>query len=123
MLLDKLDLTDVLTTAEAVHTNRNHADYLTRGGHYLLTAKGNQPTLLRRLRALPWNQIGVAGRERGRGHGRVETRHISVVSLHPCPDLGGSSSRTPPRPSRSSAAAVLWAAGSGPRSPSMRSPR
>jgi len=47
------------------------------------------PTLLRRLRALPWKQIGVAARERGRGHGRVETRSISVVSLHPCPDLGG----------------------------------
>jgi predicted transposase YbfD/YdcC len=89
-LLDELDLTDVLVTADAVHTNRSHADYLhERGGHYLLTAKLNQPTLLRRLRALPWKQIGVAGREHGRGHGRVETRSISVVSLHPCPDLGG----------------------------------
>jgi predicted transposase YbfD/YdcC len=89
-LLDDLDLTDVLITADAAHTNRNHADYLhQRGGHYLLTAKLNQPTLLRRLRALPWKQIGVAGRERGRGHGRVETRTISVVSLHPCPDGGG----------------------------------
>jgi len=47
------------------------------------------PTLLRRLRALPWKQLGVAARERGRGHGRVETRSISVVSLRPCPDLGG----------------------------------
>ena len=89
-LLDTLDLTDVLITADAAHTNRHHADYLhQRGGHYLLTAKRNQPTLLRRLRALPWKQIGVAGRERGRGHGRVETRQVSVVSLHPCPDLGG----------------------------------
>ena len=89
-LLDEVDLTDVLITADAVHTNRHHADYLhERGGHYLLSAKLNQPTLLRRLRALPWKQIGVAGRERGRGHGRVETRAISVVSLHPCPDLGG----------------------------------
>ena len=89
-LLDELDLTDVLVTADAVHTNRHHADYLhQRGGHYLLTAKLNQPTLLRRLRALPWKQIGVAGRERGRGHGRVETRQVSVVSLNPCPDLGG----------------------------------
>jgi predicted transposase YbfD/YdcC len=89
-LLDDLDLTDVLITADAVHTNRHHADYLhQRGGHYLLTAKLNQPTLLRRLRALPWKQIGVAGRERGRGHGRVETRQVSVVSLHPCPDRGG----------------------------------
>ena len=49
----------------------------------------NQPTLLRRLRALPWKQVGVAGRERGRGHGRVETRQVSVVSLHPCLDRGG----------------------------------
>ncbi len=89
-LLDDLDLTDVLITADAAHTNRNHADYLhERGGHYLLTAKLNQPTLLRRLRALPWKQIGVAARERGRGHGRVETRTISVVSLHPIPDQGG----------------------------------
>jgi predicted transposase YbfD/YdcC len=89
-LLDQVDLTDVLVTADAVHTNRHHADYLhERGGHYLLTAKGNQPTLLRRLRALPWKQIGVAGRERGRGHGRIETRSISVVSLDPCPDQGG----------------------------------
>jgi len=89
-LLDELDLTDVLVTADAVHTNRNHADYLhERGGHYLLSAKLNQPTLLRRLRALPWTQIGVAGRERGRGHGRVETRTVSVVSLHPCSDAGG----------------------------------
>jgi predicted transposase YbfD/YdcC len=89
-LLDTLDLTDVLITADAAHTNRNHARYLHgRGAHYLLTAKLNQPTLLRRLRALPWTQIGVAARERGRGHGRVETRTISVVSLHPCPDGGG----------------------------------
>ena len=89
-LLDELDLTDVLVTANAVHTNRHHVDYLhERGGHYLLSAKLNQPTLLRRLRALPWTQIGVAGRERGRGHGRVETRTVSVVSLHPCPDAGG----------------------------------
>jgi predicted transposase YbfD/YdcC len=89
-LLDNLDLSDVLITADAAHTNRDHADYLhEHGGHYLLTAKGNQPTLLRRLRALPWKQIGVAARERGRGHGRVETRTISVVSLDPCPDQGG----------------------------------
>jgi predicted transposase YbfD/YdcC len=89
-LLDEVDLHEVLVTADAVHTNRNHADYLhEHGGHYLFTAKLNQPSLLRRLRALPWKQIGVAGRERGRGHGRVETRSISVVSLHPCPDLEG----------------------------------
>jgi predicted transposase YbfD/YdcC len=89
-LLDGLDLGDVLVTADALHTQRGHADYLhQRGGHYLMTIKANQPTLLARVRALPWAQIGVAAGERARGHGRVETRTISVVSLHPCPDLGG----------------------------------
>jgi predicted transposase YbfD/YdcC len=89
-LLDDLDLARVLITADAAHTNRNHAEYLhQRGGHYLLTAKLNQPTLLRRLQVLPWKQIGVAARERGRGHGRVETRAVSVVSLQ------GSTQRSP----------------------------
>ena len=50
--------------------------------------KANQPTLLRRLRALPWAAIGVAARERCRGHGRVETRTIAVVCLDPLPDFG-----------------------------------
>lgn len=89
-LLDQLDLRDVLISADALHTQRGHARYLhERGGHYLLTVKANQPTLLRRLRALPWAQIDVANRQRARGHGRVETRAISVVSLQRCPDLGG----------------------------------
>jgi predicted transposase YbfD/YdcC len=89
-LLDQLDLREVLISADALHTHRGHARYLhERGGHYVMTAKANQPTLLRRLRALPWVQIGVAARERARGHGRAETRTISVVSLDRGPDLGG----------------------------------
>jgi predicted transposase YbfD/YdcC len=89
-LLDQLDLHEVLISADALHTQRGHARYLhERGGHYLLTVKANQPTLLRRLRALPWAQIPVANRQQARGHGRVETRAITVVSLERCPDLGG----------------------------------
>lgn len=89
-LLDQLDLHEVLISADALHTQRGHARYLReRGGHYLLTVKANQPTLLRRLRALPWAQIDIANRQKARGHGRVETRAITVVSLERCPDLGG----------------------------------
>jgi predicted transposase YbfD/YdcC len=87
-LLDGLDLTDVLVTADALHTQRGHADYRhSRGGHYLMTVKANQPRLLHRLRALPWRRIGSAARLRARGHGRVETRTISVVCLRPIPDF------------------------------------
>jgi hypothetical protein len=38
-LLDRIDLTDVLLTADALHTQRGHAAYLhARGAHYLLIA-------------------------------------------------------------------------------------
>jgi predicted transposase YbfD/YdcC len=89
VVLGGLDITDAVITADALHVQRCHADYLhQRGAHYLLPVKANQPTLLRRLRALPWAAIGVAARERCRGHGRVETRTIAVVSLDPLPDFG-----------------------------------
>jgi predicted transposase YbfD/YdcC len=89
VVLDGLDINDAVITADALHVQRGHADYLhARGAHYLLPVKANQPTLLRRLRALPWTAIGVDARERCRGHGRVETRTIAVVSLDPLPDFG-----------------------------------
>jgi predicted transposase YbfD/YdcC len=60
-LLDRIDLTDVLVTADALHTQRGHADYLHgRGGHYLLIVKANQPTLHAQLVGLPWRQIPLA---------------------------------------------------------------
>ena len=59
VVLGGLDITDAVITADALHTQRGHADYLhARGAHYLLPVKANQPTLLRRLRALPWTAIG-----------------------------------------------------------------
>lgn len=51
--------------------------------------EGEPTSLLRRLRALPWSRIGSAARLRARGHGRVESRTISVVSLRPIPDFEG----------------------------------
>src|SRR3954453_9824018 len=61
-LLNDLDLTDVLITADAVHTNRNHADYLhERGGHSLLTAKLNQCATRRSVTSPP--QVGQTLRE------------------------------------------------------------
>jgi predicted transposase YbfD/YdcC len=89
-LLAGLDLHEVLITADALHTQRSHARHLhERGGHYVMTVKANQPRRLTRLRGLPWTQIGIAAPQQARGHGRAETRTTSVVSLNPCPDLGG----------------------------------
>jgi predicted transposase YbfD/YdcC len=81
-LLDRIDLTDVLLTADALHTQRGHADYLHgRGGHYLLIAKANQPTLPAQLVGLPWRQIPIADEQRDHGHGRVESRRVKITSV------------------------------------------
>jgi hypothetical protein len=61
-LLDDLDLTDVLITADAVHTNRHHADYLhQRGGHYC-QAPGSMEAELSPADALPVGPVGVVER-------------------------------------------------------------
>ncbi len=55
-------LAGVLVTADALHCQRRHAEFLTaRGGHYLFTVQANQPTLRQVLRRLPW----AAARGRG----------------------------------------------------------
>ncbi|MGH3828628.1 MAG: ISAs1 family transposase [Pseudonocardiaceae bacterium] len=84
-LLDGLDLTGMLVSADALHTQRAHARYLLedKGADYLLTVKDNQPSLFAQLNALPWAQVPVAHTERDRGHGRVERRTIQVL---PAPD-------------------------------------
>lgn len=81
-LLDRLDLTDVLVTADALHTHRGHAEYLHgRGGHYLWVVKANQPRLHAQLLALPWSQIPVVDERKDRGHGRVETRRVKLTAV------------------------------------------
>jgi predicted transposase YbfD/YdcC len=81
-LLDRLDLTDVLVTADALHTHRGHAEYLHgRGGHYLWIVKANQPRLHTQLLALPWAQIPAVDTQRDRGHGRVENRWVKLTAV------------------------------------------
>jgi len=42
-LLDRFDITDAIITADALHTQRAHADYLFgRGTHYILIVKGER---------------------------------------------------------------------------------
>jgi DDE_Tnp_1-associated/Transposase DDE domain len=50
-LLDRLDLTATVVTADALHTQREHADWLVTQRHaaYLLMVKANQPTLHQQL--------------------------------------------------------------------------
>jgi predicted transposase YbfD/YdcC len=82
------ELRGAVVTADALHCQRAHADYLhARGAHYLFTVKGNQPTLRRALARLPWAQAPGL-RERHVGHGRTESRSIKVLDLDDTPEAG-----------------------------------
>jgi predicted transposase YbfD/YdcC len=82
-LLDTVaDLTGTVVTADALHTQREHADYLTsRGAHYIVIAKGNQKNLHQQLKSLPWKDIPLQGRTCDTGHGRGEVRRIKVATV------------------------------------------
>jgi hypothetical protein len=73
-LLAGLDLAGVVVTADALHTQRDHASFLVdRGADDLLVVKANQPTRHAQLAGLPWRTIPVLDRTRDHGHGRVES--------------------------------------------------
>ena len=81
-LLHGLDLAGVVVTADALHTQRDHAAFLVdRGADYLLVVKANQPALHAQLAGLPWRQIPVMDRTRDHGHGRVEVRTLKVAAV------------------------------------------
>ena len=82
-LLERLDLTGVVVTADALHTQREHADWLVgvKRAAYLLIVKANQPTLHHQLATLPWREVPVADQTRDRGHARVEFRRLQVTSI------------------------------------------
>jgi predicted transposase YbfD/YdcC len=82
-LLDRVDLAGAVVTADAMHAQRGHAEYLAaqRGAHYLITVKRNQPSLHAQLTALPWRQVPVADDARERGHGRAGRRTLKVTAV------------------------------------------
>jgi len=80
-LLEGLELTDVVVTADAMHTQGERAAFLAgRGAHFIFGLKDNQPTLAkeaaRLLAASP-----VVYETRDRAHGPMEHRYYSVASV------------------------------------------
>ncbi|WP_328855054.1 ISAs1 family transposase [Microbispora hainanensis] len=83
-LLSGLDLTSVVITADALHTQHEHArQIVAAGGHYVFIVKGNQPTLLRRLKALPWREAILNDRTDETRHGRREIRRMKICTVRP----------------------------------------
>ncbi|MCX2928397.1 ISAs1 family transposase [Streptomyces sp. NEAU-W12] len=64
-LLDGIDLAGAVVTADALHTQHDHACYLhERGAHYLAVVKRNHPGLHEKVRRLPWRDIRLDHYER-----------------------------------------------------------
>ena len=82
-LLDTIpDVAGAVITADALHCQRDTAEYITgRGAHYILTVKDNQPTLRKKLKSLPWKQIPVLDRKTEHGHGRTTTRTLKAAEI------------------------------------------
>ena len=79
-LLDNIELLGALVTADALHCQKDHAKYLVeqRGAHYLLTVKGDQPTLRKQVAGLPWADFPIthipASSEHEPPHGGVRPK-------------------------------------------------
>jgi predicted transposase YbfD/YdcC len=83
VLLDTIDdLEGVVLTADALHAQREHAEYLRgRGAYYVLTVKGNQKNLRKQLASLPWKDAPTGHAETDTRHGRKVTRTYKVVTV------------------------------------------
>lgn len=80
-LLALFDLTGVVVTADAMHTQTDTAHaILGAGGDYVLTVKANQPTLYPACKRLPWRDI-PAHTHLDRGHGRRVRRTIKLTTV------------------------------------------
>ncbi|WP_406511095.1 ISAs1 family transposase [Streptomyces sp. NBC_00161] len=83
-LLDTVaGLASAVVTSDAMHTQREHADYLVTGrsAHYIVIVKGNQKKLRQQLKSLPWDATPLQDRTRDTGHGRGEIRRIKAATV------------------------------------------
>ncbi|MEK1279260.1 ISAs1 family transposase, partial [Mycobacterium ulcerans] len=48
--------------------------------HYLMIVKSNQAEILARITALPWAEVPAAATDDSRGHGRVKTRTLQIIT-------------------------------------------
>ena len=79
-LMGKLgELDGAVITADALHTQREHAEYLHKhGAHYVLTVKNNQRGLRDRISSQTWAGRPVQYTCREKGHGRTTTWQATV---------------------------------------------
>jgi predicted transposase YbfD/YdcC len=84
-VIDLLDVTDRLVSADALHCHTRMADaVMERGGNYLLALKGNRRHWYKAAGAVLADQVAQTAECTGTQHGRIEWRKAEVVSApHP----------------------------------------
>ena len=88
-LLAPLDLDGAVVTADAMHTRTGTAEWIrSRGAHYVLTVKNNQPGLKRALEKLPWKDVPSTSVPDG-SHGRRVRRTVQAVEAPARVDFPG----------------------------------
>ena len=88
-LLAPLDLDGAVVTADAMHTQTGTAQWIiSRGAHYVLTVKNNQPGLKRALKKLPWKDVPSTSVPDG-SHGRRVRRTVQAVEAPARVDFPG----------------------------------
>lgn len=85
-LFENMDLSGVVVTADAMHAQRDHAEFLVTEKHadFVLQVKENQPSLYNAISTLKEDAFSQRHTETDKGHGRYETRSIQVSAA-----LGG----------------------------------
>jgi predicted transposase YbfD/YdcC len=79
-LLSTFDLSGVVVTVDAMHTQTDTAQVVTAGGaDYVFTVKANQPTLYAACKNLPWRDVPSHAAVQV-GHGRRVHRAIKVLT-------------------------------------------
>jgi predicted transposase YbfD/YdcC len=80
-LLEPLDLHGALVTADAMHTQREHARFLVedKQADYLFQVKANQPRLLDAVQSIDEAAFSAEHQDTTRGHGRTEHRFVAVA--------------------------------------------
>jgi predicted transposase YbfD/YdcC len=75
------NLAGTVITIDAMHTQTDTAEaIIARGVDYVMTVKGNMPTLYKRLKTLPWADVPAASTVT-KDHGRRVRRTIKVAAL------------------------------------------
>ena len=85
-LLEVTPIAGALITLDALHTTREVAASIVaqHRADYLLTVKRNCPETCQALATMPWEQAsGRFCEQPQKGHGRIDCRHIEVLTLLP----------------------------------------